>query len=712
MEYKFYGAATADVKPVTDRYPGIDSPRALYDALGGIWCAYTCAPRLRDGWTGANKTLGQCSVTAFLAQDIFGGKVYGIPLPEGGYHCFNTVGDCTFDLTSEQFGEKELDYTTAVEQSRQTHFEADEKRLRYEFLCDRLDIYLHGTFPAGLPGGFFIYENGGKEELTYVEDNVIRLYGCDSLAQFREFTGNSFKGMVHPEDYQKIQNQIQAQTVFGEKRHDYVRYRIRTRQGDIKYIEDFGHLLHAADSKSYFYVFIVDVDQNEYLNRNRNSLAEAEILSANQEIDPLTGLFNMSFFYHSVQKLLSTPEGRRQELAIIHFDIPNFKLFNERNGFKLGDELLCDLARTIHEEFSEGICSRFSDDHFVVCIGADQADVVNMMGTVYRKMLHAKDPARSVRIKAGIYYMDDKMSEIGLACDHARLACNSIKSRHDIFYCIYDEMLRESLRKQQYVIDHLDEAIDNEYIKVYYQPVVRVRTGEICGYEALVRWVDPKMGVLPPGDFIETLEQFHLIHRIDTYVVERVCRDYHTVIEQGLPIVPASLNFSRLDFELCDIFKIVEEMRKKYDVPRNMLDLEITESCMNENFGHIKDECRKMRELGYQIWLDDFGSGYSSLNTLTEYSFDVLKLDMVFLRSFDHNPKTAKLMTYIIEGAKGMGLLPLCEGVETKEHYEFLKKAGCEKAQGYYFGKPMPMDETRAFTLAKGMKWEVPDTSH
>ena len=147
-------------------------------------------------------------------------------------------------------------------------------------------------------------------------------------------------------------------------------------------------------------------------------------------------------------------------------------------------------------------------------------------------------------------------------------------------------------------------------------------------------------------------------------------------------------------------------MRKKYDVPRNMIDLEITESALNDNVGHIKSECMKMQELGYQVWLDDFGSGYSSLNTLTQHSFDVLKLDMVFLRSFDHNPKTAALMTYIIDGARGLGLKPLCEGVETKEHYEFLKKAGCEKAQGYYFGKPMPYEEARAFALEKKMEWE------
>ncbi|MBQ8913225.1 MAG: EAL domain-containing protein, partial [Lachnospiraceae bacterium] len=478
------------------------------------------------------------------------------------------------------------------------------------------DTSTGGRIPTGLPGGFFIYESDGDEKILFAETNVVRMYGCETYEEFIEYVGGSFKGMVHPDDIDKIENQIQAQTVFGEKRHDYVRYRIKTKQGEIKYIEDFGHLLHWANGKSFYYVFIVDVDRNEFYNMNRNSFAEAEILSADNGTDALTGLTNMSFFYQKTQRLLSSPEGRRQDIAFVHFDIPNFKLYNERHGFKLGDELLCDVAKTIRGSFEGATVARFSDDHFVVCAIGSKEDIVSKMEAVYKNLLLAEDVNKKIRIKAGIYYLDDRRAEVGLACDHARLACNSIKNRHDVNYCIYDEMLREALRKQQYVADHIDEAIENEYIKVFYQPVIRVKTEEICGYEALVRWIDPKIGMLSPGDFIETLEQFHLIHLIDKYVVERVCKDYRELKDKGEPVVPVSINISRLDFELCDIFGLVEELRAKYDVPRNMLDIEITESALNDNVGYIKSECDKMRTLGYSIWLDDFGSGYSSLNTL------------------------------------------------------------------------------------------------
>ena len=545
---------------------------------------------------------------------------------------------------------------------------------------DYIDTEMGGRIPSGLPGGFFIYEAEGDETILFAETNVVNMYGCDSFDEFMEYVGGSFKGMVHPDDLHKVENQIQAQTIFSEK--------------------------HWKNGKSFYYVFIIDVDQNEFFNRNRNSYAEAEILSANNETDPLTGLLNMSFFYQKVQGMITAPGARRMSISFVHFNIPNFKLYNERNGFKLGDELLCDLAKAIHDAFEDAAVARFSDDNFFVCAVDTRDNTLAKVDAVYKSMLLSDDVNKKIRIKAGVYFLDDKYAEVGLSCDHARLACNSIKGRHDVNYCVYDEMLRDKMRRQQYVVDHIDEAIEKDYIQVFYQPVIRVATGDICGYEALVRWVDPQYGTLRPADFVETLEQFHLIHMLDQHVINRVCMDYKALADAGEPLVPISINISRLDFELCHIFGIVEQTCNEYGVPREMLDLEITESALNENVEYIKSECNRMISLGYHIWLDDFGSGYSSLNTMVEYKFDVLKLDLIFLRNLEKYPKTSTLMTFIVEGAKGLGLSPLCEGVETKEQYEFLKKIGCERAQGFYFGKAMPMKETRAFTAEKGMKWE------
>lgn len=565
---------------------------------------------------------------------------------------------------------------------------------------------MSGRLPVGLPGGFFIYEAGGNEQILFADENVIRLFGCKTFDEFLEYVDGTFKGMVHPDDFHKIENQIEAQTIYAEKRHDYVRYRIIPKNGDVRYIEDFGHLLHWPNGRSFYYVFIVDVEENEYANNASNSFAEAEVLASNHETDELTGLLTMAFFYNKVQVLLNSPDIRRQDVAFIHFDIPNFKLYNERHGFIMGDEILKDLGKTIRTVFSGATVARFSDDHFVVFTTTPKDDVIENVEEIYRKMLLTEDVNKKVKVKAGIYFMEDPHAEVGLACDHARLACNSIKNRHDVNYCIYDDIIRDGLRRQQFVVDHIDEAIANDYIKVFYQPIIRVETGKICGYEALVRWIDPNDGMLPPSYFVETLEKFHLIHFVDEFVVKKVCQDIRRLADQGEELVPVSINVSRLDFEVCDVFKLLSDFCEIYQIPHNMIEVEITESAFNDNTGIIKDATKKIREADFDVWIDDFGSGYSSLNTIAEYEFDVLKLDMVFLRGYEKNPKSKPLMKYIVSATNAMGILPLCEGVETEESYEFLKEIGCNMAQGYYFSKPMPLDALIDSMYAKGYEWE------
>ena len=564
-----------------------------------------------------------------------------------------------------------------------------------------------GRVPLGLPGGTFIYTADAEERILYAEPNVINMFGCNDFDDFMDYVGGRFKGMVFADDLDKIQSQIEAQTVFSENRHDYVRYRIVTKQGEIKYIEDFGHLLHWENGKSFYYVFIADVNQNEFLNTSSNSYAEAEILANSRETDELTGLLNMAFFYNKVQALLASPDIRRQPVSFIYFDIPNFKLYNERQGYKMGDELLREFGNTIKEIFVGAKVSRFSDDHFAVFTTIPREEVIECVEEVYKQMLLNEDVNKKIKVKAGIYYMDDQRAEVGLACDHARLACNSIKNRHDVNYCIYDDIIREGLRRQQFVVDNIDEAIAKDYIKVYYQPIVRVSTGKICGYEALVRWIDPENGMLPPGYFIETLEHFHLIHLVDEFVVKKVCQDYRMMEDSGQILVPISVNISRLDFEICDVYKLLSDFCEIYNVPRNMIDVEITESAFTDNTGFIKEEVTRIREGGYSVWIDDFGSGYSSLTTLADYEFDMLKLDMVFLRSIDKNPRTKTLMTHIIKTTNDIGIPALCEGVESKEHFDFLKSVGCEKAQGYYFSKPLPLDELMEVMRDKNYEWET-----
>ncbi|WP_049945369.1 bifunctional diguanylate cyclase/phosphodiesterase [Butyrivibrio sp. AC2005] len=557
--------------------------------------------------------------------------------------------------------------------------------------------------PDGVPGGFFIYYAEGAGEIVFADDNIIKLYECDSIEDFREFTGNCFCGMVYPEDYDLTQGDISKQTVFGEMRHDYVRYRIRTKNGRIRYVEDFGHLVHGKDGVSYYYVFIVDIDQNEYYNKNKNSYAESQVLEMNQETDSLTGMWNQAHFYQVVQGIMTDPDIRSQSISVIYFDLNHFKLFNEKYGFKKGDELLYDIAKLLWHSFLERMVARFSEDHFVVCTLSKEVEpIVIKIHEDVSKLI----PGAKLEIKAGIYRVEENCNDIGLACDHARLACKSIKTRYDIPYAFYNEDIHSKLQMQQFVLDNIDNAVENEDIRVYYQPVVRTRTGEICGYEALARWKDPEKGLISPAGFIDILEEHRQIHKLDMFVVKKVCEDYAKLRDKGEPLVPVSINLSRLDFNLCNVIDEVENCRKKVNMPVNMLDIEITESALTDDDTLIRQEIDQFRELGYQVWIDDFGSGYSSLTNILNYKFDTLKLDLAFLRQYDKNPRSGAVLGFIIQAAHSMGHVTLTEGVETEEHFEFLKTIGCDKAQGYHFGKPQPMEESRKYTTFSGMTWE------
>ena len=243
----------------------------------------------------------------------------------------------------------------------------------------------------------------------------------------------------------------------------------------------------------------------------------------------------------------------------------------------------------------------------------------------------------------------------------------------------------------RYVIDHLDEAIEKGWVVPYFQPVVRTMTGKLCGLEALARWEDPTYGLLAPYLFIGALEDARLIHKLDSCIVRQVCRRYRDCVNRGQEVVPVSFNLSRLDFDLCDIVSVVESAVREYEVPRNMINIEITETVFGADPAFMVTMVDKFHIAGYQVWMDDFGSGYSTLNVLKDFDFDELKIDMEFLNRFGEKSKT--ILASVVDMAKKLGIQTLAEGVETKEQSDYLRSIGCEKMQGYFYGKPTPYED-------------------
>ena len=409
--------------------------------------------------------------------------------------------------------------------------------------------------------------------------------------------------------------------------------------------------------------------------------------------DELTGLLSRKGFHIKAGERLKDTEN----LAVIWFNLDNFKMFNNRFGFKTGDELLCEISGIISNVFQGSITSRFSDDNFVILTDWALAEIT---AEILQNELKERHSDVSLRLRAGIYFPSSS-EDIRSSCDRAKLACDSIRKNHSVNSCMFHEGMSRKLSLQQYILDTLDTAMNQNRIHVLYQPIVRLSTGMICETEALTRWNDTERGNISPADFIPTLEQYREIHKLDIHALRQVCNDYHERIQKGLPVVPVSVNLSRLDFELCNIFQEIETAVIRNDISRDMIRIEITESVSDDDAAVLNLGIEKFRAMGYQVWMDDFGSGYSSLNVLKNYNFDTIKFDMKFLHGFDINKseKAKYIISSNLEMSRLMGMQALAEGVETEEQLEYLQSIGFDKAQGYYFGHPMKLDEI--FTLGR-----------
>ena len=264
----------------------------------------------------------------------------------------------------------------------------------------------------------------------------------------------------------------------------------------------------------------------------------------------------------------------------------------------------------------------------------------------------------------------------------------------------------DEAKERQFIIEHLDDAIADGELVVYFQPVIRALTEKLSGFEALVRWVSPELGFLPPDRFIPVLEEENLISRVDIFVINEVCRLLHKYEHNGgHGNVPVSINLSVLDLNAMDMCQVLIDATEKYNISRDMLHVELTESVMATDEQLVRDRISRFHEEGFEVWMDDFGSGYSTLNSLKDYEFDVLKLDMKFLSS--NTEKSWNIMQSIIALAKNIGVGTLAEGCETKEQVEMLRRIGCDKIQGYFFGKPMPHLEVNQHIADRGLDVET-----
>lgn len=548
---------------------------------------------------------------------------------------------------------------------------------------------ISSSFVDRMEGGAFVFSADEEQKLIYVNDNLVRLFECDDADDLMVHVGGKLEGMIHEPGPSVILNEISKQVEESRNGSGYVFYNIITKKGDVRRVVNHWTLVHDDEMGDVFYSTI-------YLHRLDNAANDFDIVTGllgKRKFDRYATGINKQFLDEKEKKLFS----------IIYVNLVNFKLLNLERGVNEGNACLKTVAKVLSNAFDNSFVSRLSDDHFAVF--AEQDGVIERTENALKLFAEDYGNKYNVYCKFGIYSFEpgpDFYVETALSC--AKMACDSVKRDDKADYAEYSDVLAERVRTSEYVIGKIDEALKNGWIRVYFQPIIRSLTGEACSMESLVRWIDPEIGFLPPDKFIGVLEEERCIHKLDCYVVDKVCEQLGKRIQEGKPIVPASVNFSRIDFAMCDMLAVVEEAVKKHGVPKEFLHIEVTESMIASDEDLMRKVINDFKGAGYEVWMDDFGSGYSSLTLLKDYDFDTLKLDMRFLTPL--TDKSKSVIKSVVTMAKDIEMKTLAEGVETKEQLDFLKDIGCGLIQGYYYGKPEPIEDVFNHLDEKGIDSE------
>lgn len=412
------------------------------------------------------------------------------------------------------------------------------------------------------------------------------------------------------------------------------------------------------------------------------------------EKDVLTGGYNRRGFIRITERLLNEVPDRTK-YAVLFFNVKNFKAVNELFGVESGDVVLQNIFRTLtHSKLSPVITARVESDHFVCLVENKNLDFEELTSVCDNKFV--KDgKCMNLIIRCGIFYVEEKPMNISGMIDRAKLAKRYITDEYVQPYMVYDHSMQVAYIDKAKLAGELQEGIAKEQFKVYYQPVIDTKTGKIASAEALIRWIHPDKGFISPALFIPALEENGHISELDFYVLKKVWQFINDRCENNKFVVPISVNLSWMDFyDEIMMEKILKEMdRFRENGREHMARFEITETsyaAIRENRSGILES---LRIKNAKILLDDFGSGFSSFGMLQDYDFDILKIDMSFIRKIGENPKTKSIVHSIIGMAHEIGIKTVAEGVETEEQVSFLRQSGCDYIQGYYYSKPLPEEE-------------------
>lgn len=415
--------------------------------------------------------------------------------------------------------------------------------------------------------------------------------------------------------------------------------------------------------------------------------------------DQLTGLWNRDYFFEISAKTMM--ENPKEEFLMIASDIYHFKLFNEILGTSTGDDLLLAFAQAYRENYKRmWVFSRISADRFALLIPKADYDEEGLLKIVH-DILDRKSYSMKVHCYLGVYEITDKSLNVESMYDRAFMALESLKGDlHKEIAYYHEEILNERIHETT-TLDELDRGLLNDEFVIYLQPQLSVMDESVISAEALIRWNKPGRGIVMPGEFIPIFENNGMIAKLDYYVWELACKQLAKWKEAGHEERSISVNISAKDFYLTDLYESITGLVEKYKIKPACLKLEITETAFVLDVKKQMQLVRDLQEYGFVIEIDDFGSGYSSLNNLKEIMADMLKMDLKFFEKTGDGDRAEKIVTSVIKLANDLGMPVIAEGVETIEDVEVIRAAGCQIVQGYYFAKPMSVEDFEEFVSAR-----------
>lgn len=489
----------------------------------------------------------------------------------------------------------------------------------------------------------------GKVVPLLVSDGFCELVGLDREQAMEWFRDGQFE-RLHPDDVGRV---LRVSAEFAKKQSDYDLI-FRTRHADGY------HVIHAVGKWQVMpdgteLALLTYSDLTDNLSAMHGSEENYNLFRADQfYTDSLTGLPNLNYLNRFADERVHAIRTAGNTPVLIYADVISMHYYNSQYGYEQGNELLKLIAEKLREEAPEALIMRGPDDHFIIIDAFESEERVAERIIAVDKRIQKEAHGNTIGIKAGAcVYEENSITALTLDC--ARNALKWVGTNlNDVCY-FYTQYAEEQFWKNQYIIENFDRALEEGWIRIYYQAITRTLTGKGCAAEALARWADPVRGILSPGQFIPVLEKYHLLYKLDLFMAEQVCKDFIRRQEHGLPLVPVTVNFAAQDFDYVDVPEQLERIYEKYCPElypeKKYLVVEITEQDMAQATDKFYEQLQRLKKKGFRLWLDDFGSGYSSLNVFSRFDVDLIKFDMDLLRKLDDrngvNRKIMKAMTEI-----------------------------------------------------------------